>query len=76
RYTRYTSAHPHHRRPACLSVHLAATNSAERRLNQELDARSLIDLLGYSPGIIAQHAARSRTPMSDYITLKQRHQQP
>ena len=55
-------------------MHLAATNSAERRLNQELDARSLIDLLGYSPGIIAQHAARSGTPMADYIALK--HQQP
>ena len=49
---------------------LRARNATLRDLSQELDARSLIDLLGYSPGIIAQHAARSGTPMSDYIPLK------
>lgn len=47
-----------------------ARNATLRDLSQELDARSLIDLLGYSPGIIAQHAVRSGTPMSDYIALK------
>ncbi|MDV3355596.1 hypothetical protein [Dietzia sp. IN118] len=53
---------------------LRARNATLRDLSQELDARSLIDLLGYSPGIIAQHAARSGAPMADYIALK--HQQP
>ncbi|PAU90886.1 recombinase XerD, partial [Kocuria sp. WN036] len=51
-----------------------ARNATLRDLTQEVDARTLIDLLGYSPDIIAQHAARSATPMSDYIDLKR--QQP
>ncbi|MCT1517275.1 hypothetical protein M3G71_18765, partial [Dietzia cercidiphylli] len=67
-----------HLHPATLSARLKvlgidaqrARNAALRDLSQELDARSLIDLLGYSPGIIAHHAARSGTPMSDYIILK------
>lgn len=29
-----------------------------------------MDLLGYSPGIIAQHASRAAAPMADYIDLK------
>jgi hypothetical protein len=41
-----------------------------RDLAQEVDARSLMDLLDYSPGVIAQHAARAAVPMSDYIALK------
>ncbi|WP_298585717.1 hypothetical protein [uncultured Kocuria sp.] len=52
-----------------------ARNATLRDLTQEVDARTLIDLLGYSPRVIAQHAARSATPMSDYIDLKrQQHQ--
>lgn len=47
-----------------------ARNATIRDLAQEVDARSLMDLLGYSPGVIAQHAARAAVPMSDYIVLK------
>ena len=68
-----------HIHPATLSQRLKvlgidsqrARNATLRDLTQEVDARTLIDLLGYSPAIIAQHAARSATRMSDYITLKQ-----
>ncbi|MCW3768763.1 hypothetical protein EU811_21680 [Arthrobacter sp. TS-15] len=49
-----------------------ARNATLRDLTQEVDARTLMDLLGYRPAIIAQHAARSATRMSDYIALKQR----
>ncbi|UFS60406.1 hypothetical protein [Subtercola endophyticus] len=47
-----------------------ARNTSLRDLTHQLDPRSLADLLGYSPRIIALHAARAATPMSDYITLK------
>lgn len=47
-----------------------ARNATLRDLTQEVDARTLMDLLDYSPGTIAQHAARAAVPMSDYITLK------
>ncbi|MCH6472516.1 hypothetical protein [Sinomonas terrae] len=47
-----------------------ARNATLRDLTQEVDARTLMDLLGYSPGIIAQHAARAAVPMSDYVALK------
>ncbi|MEX2508596.1 MAG: hypothetical protein WD405_01325 [Homoserinimonas sp.] len=40
-------------------------NATLRDLAQEVDARSLIDLLGYSKPVIARHAARAGTPMSD-----------
>lgn len=47
-----------------------ARNATLRDLTQAVDARTLMDLLGYSPGTIAQHAARAAVPMSDYVTLK------
>lgn len=50
-----------------------ARNATLRDLTQEVDARTLMDLLGYSPAIIAQHAARSATRMADYVSLKQQH---
>ncbi|GAA0994802.1 hypothetical protein GCM10009563_12470 [Subtercola frigoramans] len=49
-------------------------NTTLRDLTHQLDPRSLADLLGYSPRIIALHAARAATPMSDYITLKRENQ--
>jgi hypothetical protein len=69
-----------HIHPATLSGRLKvlgidgqrARNATLRDLTQEVDARTLMDLLGYSPAIIAQHAARSARRMSDYIALKQR----
>lgn len=51
-----------------------ARNATFRDLCQEVDARSLIDLLGYTRPVISHHAALSGTAMSDYTTLK--HQQP
>ena len=47
-----------------------ARNATLRSLTQEVDGRTLMDLLGYSPGIIAQHASRAAAPMADYIDLK------
>lgn len=47
-----------------------ARNATLRDLCQEVDARSLIDLLGYTRPVISHHAALSGTAMSDYITLK------
>lgn len=69
-----------HIHPATLSERLhvlgidsqRARNATLRDLTQEVDARTLMDLLGYSPAIIAQHAARSATRMSEYVALKQR----
>lgn len=45
-------------------------NATLRDLTQEVDARTLIDLLDYSPAVITQHAARAATRMSDYIVFK------
>ncbi|MFI7481957.1 hypothetical protein ACH9EU_08765 [Kocuria sp. M1R5S2] len=67
-----------HLHPATLSRRLKvlgidaqrARNATLRDLTHEVDARTLIDTLGYSPGIIARHAALSATPMSDYIDMK------
>ncbi|MFJ4229488.1 hypothetical protein ACIPYV_18130 [Paenarthrobacter nicotinovorans] len=60
-------------RPKVLGIEgQRARNATLRDLTHEVDARTLMDLLGYSPAIIAQHAARSATRMSDYIALKQR----
>ncbi|MFB7890976.1 hypothetical protein ACFC1I_02075 [Microbacterium sp. NPDC056044] len=39
-------------------------------LVHDVDARSLINLLGYSPAVIARHAAQTGARMSDYIDLK------
>jgi hypothetical protein len=47
-----------------------ARNTTLQDLSREVDARSLIDLLGYSGTIIVQHAARAGVPMSDYIDLR------
>ncbi len=51
---------------------LRARNATLRDLTQEVDARTLMDLLDYSPQVIALHASRSATRMADYIALKQR----
>lgn len=67
-----------HLHPATLSERLKvlgidaqrARNATLRDLTQEVDARTLIDLLDYSPAVIAQHAARAATRMSDYIVFK------
>jgi hypothetical protein len=48
----------------------AARNTTLRTLAHQLDARSLADLINYSPQTLALHAVRAGTPMSDYITLK------
>ncbi len=47
-----------------------ARNTALQDLTREVDARSLIDLLGYSGTTIVQHAARAGVPMSDYVDLR------
>lgn len=47
-------------------------NATLRDLAQEVDARSLIDLLGYSESVIARYATRAGAPMSDYVDLKRR----
>lgn len=47
-----------------------ARNATLQNLAQQVDARSLIDLLGYSGKIITLHAARAGAPMSDYIELR------
>ncbi len=44
-----------------------ARNTALQDLTREVDARSLIDLLGYSSATIVQHAVRAGVPMSDYV---------
>lgn len=67
-----------HLHPATLSERLKvlgidaqrARNATLRDLTQEVDARTLIDLLDYSPAVITQHAARAATRMSDYIVFK------
>ena len=46
-------------------------NATLQDLTQQVDARSLIDLLGYSGTVITLHAARAGTPMSDYVDLRQ-----
>lgn len=71
-----------HLHPATLSTRLKvlgidaqrARNATLRDLTHQVDARTLIDLLDYSPGVITQHAARAATRMADYIDLK--NQQP
>ncbi|ANG86740.1 hypothetical protein A8L33_10360 [Microbacterium aurantiacum] len=71
-----------HLHPGTLSTRLKvlgidaqrARNATLRDLVHDVDARSLIDLLGYSPGIISQHAARTGVHMSDYISLKGAHE--
>lgn len=70
-----------HLHPASLSTRLKvlgidaqrARNATLRDLTHQVDARTLIDLLGYSPGIITQHAVRAATHMADYIDLKNQH---
>jgi len=47
-----------------------ARNTALQDLTREVDARSLIDLLGYSGSTIVQHAARAGVPMSDCVDLR------
>lgn len=47
-----------------------ARNATLRDLAQEVDARTLIDLLGYSKPVVARYAARAGAPMSDYVDLK------
>lgn len=53
-----------------------ARNTALQDLTREVDARSLIDLLGYSATIIVQHAARAGVPMSDYVDLRRSPDRP
>ncbi|WP_292681120.1 hypothetical protein [Microbacterium sp. SCN 69-37] len=48
-----------------------ARNATLQDLVRQVDARSLIDLLGYSGTIITLHAARAGTPMADYVDLRQ-----
>lgn len=50
-----------------------ARNTTLQDLVRQVDARSLIDLLGYSGTIVTQHAARAGAPMSDSIDLRRRH---
>ena len=47
-----------------------ARNATLQDLTRQVDARSLIDLLGYSGKVITLHAARAGAPMSDYIDLR------
>lgn len=47
-----------------------ARNTTLQDLVRQVDARSLIDLLGYSGTTVTQHAARAGAPMSDYIELR------
>lgn len=49
-----------------------ARNATLRDLTHDVDARTLMDLLGYSKPVVARYAARASAPMSDYITLKRR----
>lgn len=74
----YRDGHPIH--PNTLAIRLRvlgidaqrARNTTLRDLAQQLDARSIADLIDYSPQFLALHAARGGIPMSDYIDLKQR----
>lgn len=47
-----------------------ARNATLRDLVHDVDARSLINLLGYSSAVITKHAAQTGTGMSDYVDLK------
>ncbi len=47
-----------------------ARNTTLQDLVRQVDARSLIDLLGYSATVVTQHAARAGAPMSDYVELR------
>ncbi|MBX9719216.1 MAG: hypothetical protein K2X36_10305 [Microbacteriaceae bacterium] len=49
-----------------------ARNATLQDLTHEVDARSLIDLLGYSGKVITLHAARAGAPRSDYIALRRK----
>lgn len=49
-----------------------ARNATLRDLTHEVDARTLMDLLGYSKPVVARYAARAGAPMSDYLDLKSR----
>lgn len=68
----------HHLHPGTLSERLKvlgidaqrARNATLRDLAHDVDARTLIDLLGYSKPVIARYAARAGAPMSDYVDLK------
>lgn len=69
-----------HLHPATLSTRLKVLgidtqrfrNATLQNLVSEVDARTLIDTLGYSPAVITKHAARSGTRMGDYVELKRR----
>lgn len=50
-----------------------ARNTTLQDLVRQVDARSLIDLLGYSGTIVTQHASRAGAPMSDYVDLRKSH---
>lgn len=47
-----------------------ARNATLRDLAHEVDARTLMDLLGYSRPVVARYATRAGAPMSDYVDLK------
>lgn len=47
-----------------------ARNATLQDLTRQVDARSLIDLLGYSGQTITLHAARAGAPMADYVSLR------
>lgn len=47
-----------------------ARNATLQDLVRQVDARSLIDLLGYSGKVITQHAARAGAPMAAYVELR------
>ncbi|MDT0143676.1 hypothetical protein [Microbacterium sp. PRC9] len=49
-----------------------ARNATLQDLTRQVDARSLIDLLGYSGQTITLHAGRAGAPMADYVTLRAR----
>ncbi|QAY61193.1 hypothetical protein ET475_15200 [Microbacterium protaetiae] len=68
----------HHLHPGTLTERLKvlgidaqrARNATLRDLAHDVDARTLIDLLGYSKPVIARYAAHAGAPMSDYVDLK------
>lgn len=49
-----------------------ARNATLRDLTRQLDARTLIDILGYSGQVITLHASRAGAPMADYVDLRHR----
>lgn len=49
---------------------IRARNSTLQNLVREVDARTLIDLLGYSPKTVTEHAARAGTTFAGYIDLR------